>query len=224
MLYFAGQVGPAFETLDRYLASDSTDYEVLWRAARAAVVLGVAEERMGSQNEWLDPAIVLSERALALRPHGIDGLYWHGVAAGRRALNAKSDYAARLVQVVYDDAHAILALDSLHGGAHNMLGKLNYEVMSLSRVKRAMARLFMGNQALSDASWENARHHLTRAAELWPDYVLFHFDLAQFYRKRGPEEEAIRSFRRAIDLPTVHPIDVGLRADAQTRLDGMTSR
>ena len=223
LLYLAGQPEMAYELLEEHLATDSTDYEALWRAARAAVVRGIEQEGSRPQNRWLDPAIDYAERAVLARPDGVDGLYWRGVAAGRRALNASAGYAVELAQIVYDDAHAILAADSLHGGAHNMLGKLNYEVMSLSRFERAIARIFMGNAALNDTSWESAEYHLLMAAEQWPDFVLFHFDLGQLYRKRGREEEARHSFARAIELPAVHPTDRSLQVQARLLLDELGS-
>ena len=218
LLYLAGAPDLAYDILEAHLASDSTDYDALWRAVRARVVVGLEEVENRAQNRWLDPAIELAERAVALRPKGVDGLYWRGVAAGRRAMNASPGYAVELAQVVYDDAHAILALDSLHGGAHNMLGKLNYEVMSVSRFERAVARIFMGNHALSDVSWDNARFHLERSVESSPDYVLFQFDLAQLYKKRGPEDAAAQAFQRVIALPPTHPIDAKLQDQARTLL------
>lgn len=221
LLYFAGQPRLALEVLEEHLASDSTDYGALWRAARAAVLTGLAAEDDLERDRWLDPALLYAQRAVASRPDGSDGLYWRGVAAGCRAMNADARYGVALGQIVYDDAHSILAVDSMHAGAHNMLGKLNYEIMSLSRLKRAAARLFMGNAALKDSSWENAEYHLGRAAELWPDYVLFQFDLAQLRRKRGANEDAVLSFQRAIDLPAVHPIDAKLQVSAKTQLGAL---
>jgi len=218
LLYLAGEPRQAYALLEAHLATDPTDYDALWRAVRASVVIGLEEEGNRAQNLWLDPAVHLAHRAVAERPDGVDGLYWRGVVTGRRAMNAKPAYAVELVQFVYDDAHAILALDSLHGGAHNMLGKLNYEIMSLSRIERAVARIFMGNAALGDASWENARYHLEKSVESWPDLVLLQFDLGQLYRKRGPREAAVEAFRRAIDLPVAHPIDPKLQDEARELL------
>lgn len=219
MLYMAGAPRQALELLEAHLATDSTDYDALWRAARSAVVLGIQEEGSRAQNAWLDPAIVLAERAVARRPSGIDGIYWRGVAAGRRAMNAAPSYATGLAETVYRDAHTILAADSLHGGAHNMLGKLNYEIMSVSRIERFIARTFMGNPALDDTSWENAEHHLAKAVEVWPDYVLFHFDLGQLHRKRGRRDQAVREFAHVLTLPAVHPTDHGLQDRARGFLE-----
>ena len=199
------------------------DYEVLWRAARAAVILGVTAEGSRPQNQWLDPAMELAHRAVAVRPDGVDGLYWRGAAHGRRAMNASPGYASELAQQVWEDAKAILRQDSLHGGAHNLLGKLNYEVMSLSRFERTMGRIFMGNEALSDASWELAEIHLAAAAEAWPDLVLFQFDLAQLHRKRGRKDEALAAYRRVLELPAVHPPDIDLHEQAREYVEELGS-
>lgn len=218
MLYMAGDARASLDRLLTHLESDSLDYDALWRASRAAVVIGIDEEDNREQNAWLDPALLWASRAAELNPGHVDGLYWRGVSSGRRAMNAGPGYAVELAQNVYDDAHAILAQDSLHGGAHNMLGKLNYEVMSMSRVKRLVARTFMDKPSLDDTSWEQAEYHLSKAAEVWPDFVLFHFDLAQLYRKRGRREEAVQHYIEAISLPTVHPTDHKLQRQAQEQL------
>jgi len=223
-LYFEGDAQASFELLDAHLAVVSDDYEVLWRAARAAVILGVAAEGSRPQNLWLDPAMELGHRAVAARPDGVDGLYWRGAAHGRRAMNASPGYASELAQQVWDDAHAILEQDAGHGGAHNLLGKLNYEVMSLSRFERAMGRIFMGNEALSRANWELAEIHLEEAVASWPDLVLFQFDLGQLYRKRGRKEDALAAYRRVLELPAVHPPDLQLQEQAREHVEELGSR
>jgi tetratricopeptide (TPR) repeat protein len=218
LLYLSGDQRLALEILEEYLATDPTDVDALWRAARAGVVIGIGEEGSRAQNRWLDPAIDRGRRAIELDPDDIDGRYWYGVAAGRRAMNAAPSYAVELVQILYEEAHAILAVDSLHGGAQNMLGKMNYEIMNVSRVKRLIARTFMGNRALGDTSWENAEYYLGRAVRSWPEYVLFHFDLAQLYKRRGRRDEAIEEYQAVLALPPVHPTDRRLQTQALEQL------
>jgi len=224
-LYFSGEPLRAYELLNRHLEAEPDDYEVLWRAARALVVIGVMETGGSrAQNAWLDPAMALADRAVQADPRGVDGLYWRGAAYGRRAINAAPGYAAELAQEMWDDAQAILELDPEHGGAHNLLGKLSYEVMSLSRIQRAMARLFMGNEALSNASWEAAERHLRHAVRAWPDLVLFQYDLALLLRKRGSEEEARAAFEHVLALEARHPPDATLQAEARAFLEELGSR
>jgi tetratricopeptide (TPR) repeat protein len=222
-LYFHGEVEEAFALLIDHLETHPDDYDALWRAARAGVVAGVLRQGITSQNERLDPAILLGDRAVELRPHGIDGLYWRGAAEGRRALNAGSDYAARLVQRVYDDAHSILALDSLHGGAYNLLGRVNYEIMDLPRIARFLARRLVGNEALRNSSWEDAEEYLMRAVELWPDNVLFQLDLGDLYRRRGRQEEARDQLQKVVEMPSVHPADEYFKDSARSFLEDLGS-
>jgi tetratricopeptide (TPR) repeat protein len=221
--YFRGDPLGSLQLLEAHLAVDPDDYEVLWRAARAALSLGVSEKGSRAQNRWLDPAMEFGKRAVALRADGIDGLYWRGTAHGRRAMNASPDYATELAQRVYDDAHAVLALDSVHGGAHNLLDKLSYQVTSLSRFERALGGLLMGNDTLSRASWGRAEEHLSAAAASWPDLVVFQFDLAQLYRKRGRREEARIAYERVMGLPAVHPPELELQEQARTLLSELGS-
>jgi len=217
--YSSGNPLLSHEILQEYLEGDSASYDALWRSARAAIQVGMERQGSREQNQWLDPAIRLSALAITLRPDGIEGLYWRGFAAGRRAMNASASYAVALAQIVHQDAHDILASDSLHGGAHNMLGKLNYEVMSLSWFERTIAKMFMGNKALDDTSWQNAEYHLAKAVEIWPDLILFHFDMGQLHRKRGRREGAIRSFSQVLSLGAVHPIDRKLQDEAREILN-----
>jgi tetratricopeptide (TPR) repeat protein len=206
-LYFANEPMQSYELLRTHLETSPNDYEALWRASRAAVVIGIIRDGIAYQNEYLDPAIVLGDRAVAERPQGVDALYWRGAAEGRRALNAGNDYASRLVQRVYDDAHAILAVDSLHAGAHNLLGRVNYEVMDLSRVERMLARMLVSNQAIRSSSWDQAALHLRRAAELEPYSVLFWLDLGQLYMRRGRNEDARITLLRVTEMESIHPPD-----------------
>jgi tetratricopeptide (TPR) repeat protein len=223
-LYFAGKVTDAYALLTEHLEASPTDYEALWRASRAGVVAGVLENRsIAHQNEYLDPAILLGDRAMAVRPDGIDGLYWRGAALGRRALNAGPRYSADLAQRVYDDAHAILALDSLHAGAHNLLGRINYEIMDLPRIARFMARQALSHRALHEASWEKAEQYLRRAAELAPDHVLYNLDLGDVYQRRGYDEEAREVLRRVTTMPSVHPADDYFKETAQHHLEDLGS-
>lgn len=223
MLYFAGHPEEAYDLLTKHLEKDSTDYNALWRAARAAVALELLDKEDGRQYRWLDPAIRLGDRAVAERPEGVEGLYWRGAAEGRRALYAGNSYAAELAQRVYDDAHAILAIDSLHGGAHNLLGKLNYEIMSMSRVERFLGKLMVHSEALSSSSWEAAESNLLAATKEWPNFVIFEYDLAQLYRKRGRKDEARDAYRRVTEMPEVHPEDGFFKAEARRQLEELGS-
>ena len=64
-LYFEGHPQEAYATLLEHLDREPDDYEALWRAVRAAVVVGSGIEGHIEQNYWFDPAIELGDRAVA---------------------------------------------------------------------------------------------------------------------------------------------------------------
>ena len=76
----------------------------------------------------------------------------------------------------------------------------------------------MGAEVMNATSWENAEYHLQRAADTWPDFILFHFDMGQLHKKMDRQEQAIESFRRALSLRAVHPIDISLQKQAREAL------
>ena len=222
-LYFGGHPAEAFALLRTHLADDPDDYDALWRAVRSTLILGVAAEGWRDQNSWLDTGMDFGNRAVEARPDGLEGRYWRGAVTGRRALNAVAEYGAELAQRAYEDALAILAVEPDHGGAHNILGKIFFEIMSLSRFERFVGRTFVRTDALRQSSWEGAELHLEAAAGDWPESVLFQYDLAELYNKRGRDDEARAAYARVIHMEAVHPSDPALQEDAERMLKELGS-
>ena len=115
---------------------------------------------------------------------------------------------AELAQEVSVLAERVLALEPDHAGAHNILGKVNYEVMTLGRVHRFLARLLIGdNQALDAASWEEAERHQVASIAAAPFMILFRYELARTYLRRGKRTEAELQLRELLGLTVRHPPD-----------------
>jgi tetratricopeptide (TPR) repeat protein len=222
-LFSAGKARESYELLLPLVEADLGDADKLWRIARAGAVVGIDFDDHAEQNRWFDPSLYFARRAVELRPDDPEARYWRGVVAGRRALNAAARTATELAELVYEDAHFLLDADSLAAAGHNMLGKLAFEIMSLSRIERTLGRVFLSSSVLGDMSWEKAEHHLTRAADLEPEVVLYQYDLGALHRKRGRDEQAIACLTRALWLPSVQPVDTKVKALA-TELLGEIAR
>lgn len=216
-LYFAGEAEASWDLLRTDAPRGSRTADRRWRAIRAAVALGMAPGTATEQNHWLDQAVRLAEEAKDPGPPTVDELFWGAAAEGRRALNAGPRYAGELGTRARDDARVVLAVDSLHGGAHNVLGRVGLEVMSLSRIQRILARA-TGTPFPGDTNWEDAEHHLRRATELWPYMVLYHLDLAKLLVRRGRHAEARAALERALSTPSLHPPDASLKEEARALL------
>lgn len=210
---------------ERVVAREPENFEALWRAARGALVLGEVEKRdLVARDALYRKAREYAIRAIAVDSLSIDGHYWLVSAKGREALHASFSTAARLAGEVYDEAHGVLARDSLYAGAHYVLGALNYEVMKLPWIKRWLGRKVLGNRGLQNTSWENARRYLERAVELDPEMILFRYDLARFYETRGEYEAARAEFGRLVALERKHPMDQRLQVTSRQRLSALIER
>jgi len=219
-LYFAGQPQASLELLRADAPWGSHAAGQRWRAIRATVALGMMPGTVEEQNHWLDQGVRLAEEAKDPGPPTLDDLFWGAAAEGRRALNAGPRYAGELGTRARDDARLVLAVDSLHGGAHNVLGRVGLEVLSLSRIQRILARA-TGTPLPGDTSWEEAEYHLRRATELWPWMVLYHLDLAKLLVRRGRDAEARAALERALATPSLHPPDASLKEEARALLAGL---
>src|SRR5205823_2979622 len=124
-LLFAGHPAAALALDDAILARDSTNFDVLWHASRAALALGILAERQDANDPMYLRAESLARTAARLRPERVEGHYWLAAAMGRRALHADMRTTVRLAGAVLESANRALAIDSLHAGAHDVLGKLN---------------------------------------------------------------------------------------------------
>lgn len=218
-LFEAGEVDRSFALLEAHLARRPDDYGGCWRAARAALALALlADDRPEARDAWLEEAIALGERAAALEPLGTQGLFWRLAAKGRLALHQGPFRTLDLAKQVHREALALLDLDPLNAGAHDVLGRLDLEVMSLPGWKRAFARRFAG-AALRDTSWESGQYHLEWAAEADPDRVLYQRDLGALYLGRGEITLAQRALERALRLPATLPGDELFKAEARQLMD-----
>lgn len=216
-LYFAGDPQASLELLTTGGTWQGDPAPRRWRSMRALVALGMEPGTTGEQNRWLDQGVALAQEVKEQGPPTLDELFWGAAVQGRRALNAGPHYAGELGVRARDDARLVLAADSLHGGAHNVLGRIGLEVMSLSRIERILARA-TGVTFPGDIDWEEAEHHLRRATELWPHMVLYHLDLAKLLIKRNRPDQARRALEQALATPPLHPPDPPLKEEASTLL------
>ena len=221
-LYYRDPV-QSVQLLELVLAREPGTYQAQWRAARAAVSMGIIEEEPQAELAWVERAADHAEIALALDSTDVEGLYWLAVSKGLLALHYGPKTSSDLAQEVWDLAHHLLAIDPEHPGAHNMLGKLNQEVMSLSKWQRVVARFVLRTEPLRESSWDKALDHHRRAVAAEPGTLLFHLDLGRTLDLLGRDDEARAVYSAALALPDRYPVDPTFRKRIQGYLDDLGS-
>jgi tetratricopeptide (TPR) repeat protein len=217
-LYEASDVSGSLAAAEALVAGDPVG-SAAWRAARAAVILGMLADAEQEQNDWFYRGETYAAKAVAADSLSMDALFWLTAAKGRLALQASARDAARLGNEVWRLAHKILAMDPNHAGAHNVLGTLQYEVMTLSRFERFLARTFLGeSEALRRSSWEGAEEEHRAAVALDPDAILYRYQLARTLARRDRPDEAVAELRTVLALPRRYPADGDVQDDARRML------
>ena len=222
-VYFAG--GPAEAVAILETVGDARG--AAWRVIRSMTALSLLAPPGAERDQWLARGLEVADRILEGGTPDTETLYWVGAVEGLRSLTAEARDAGELALRAQRHAQLILTVDSLHGGAHNILGRVNYEIMILSRARRFLGRLVLGDRFPRDISWEGAERHLRRATESWPHVVLFHLDLARLYERRERWAEARQAAVQAVQTPSLHPPDDRLKEEARAvirRLDALPPR
>lgn len=195
---------------DSTLATDSLNYEALWRGALALVDIGsaVAPDRKSAMR---DSAFVraeqLARRAVRVNGNDTEGHFALAVALGSASLTKSPRERVRAAEEVYREAHRAIALDSTHDGAYHVLGRWHAEMLRVSGVERFFAKEFLGGAIFKQASWDSAETDLRRAVTLDSTRITHHLDLAGVYADRKRWNEARRELDAVRDLPATAPND-----------------
>ena len=223
-LYQEGRHLESLALLERHLESAPNDYLAQVMAARETLVLGYVAGRSDSAKALLRHSISYGEGAQGVDSAGIDGKYLTMAARGRLALIEGPRTRAGLGAQVEREALALLAVDSLHAGAHNALGRVYLEIAQLSWIERILARALMGGSIVGRASWDSAERHLRRAMELQPERNLYYVDVGSLLVLRGRLDEARTVLEKALLVPLEIPAQEGFREEMRELLRQIEAR
>jgi len=204
----------ALEIYREILTDHPQDYETLWRASRACLVLGILEMGWDARKAWFQEGVEYAHQAEELPSGDIAATYWRAAIQGRWAQKEPgSREVIRLAKEVRTTADSILRVDPNHAGAHNVLGMFHFELLRLNPVKRSIARI-LAPSTLQNVRWQDATDHLRRAVALEPTNVLYLRDYGEALLWHGDTLMAQTHLRRAIALPAILPTDAKFLSEA----------
>lgn len=211
------QPAAALVRFEAILARDSLDHEANWRAARAgndiALPLTHREDRT-RRDSLLARGVEHARRGVRIAPNDAQALFTLGLLLGNTALTRGTREKVRMATEIHSLALRAIAADSNHDGALHLLGRWNYEVMSLSGLSRFIAKSILGGAVFGQASWEEARRDLQRAVTIDPERIYHHLDLARVLVARDETAAARSELRRIAGLPNKVAADSTYRREA----------
>jgi tetratricopeptide (TPR) repeat protein len=209
-LYDAMKPAEAREQYRAALFIDAANYEALWKFARAQVDVAkqlVADQDRELREELYNDAWIYAAEAVRVDSTGADGHFMLAQVLGRLSRTKGGKDRVRFGRQIYDAAALALRLDSLHDGAHHVMGAWHAEVKRLSGITKFFAKTFLGGGFLSRASWDSAVVHLERAVQIRPDYIYHRLELAEVYLDLEDYARARDQLQRLLELPTTDVMD-----------------
>jgi tetratricopeptide (TPR) repeat protein len=160
------------------------------------------------KKKYFEEAMALAERALKLDKNSIDAHLAYVVSLG--LLSEVSESAQEKVKhakVIYNEATAMIALDSTFAAAYFVLGKWHSELARLTWFERLACELFFGGLP-EGISMDKAILYLKKASALEPNTILYLFGEASAYHYKGDNKKAITLLKHALTLPIKEPDDI----------------
>jgi tetratricopeptide (TPR) repeat protein len=185
---------------------------------RAAIADAFIAGARDSVDGHIERAITHARRAVALAPGDAESHYWLAAALGRRALRTEYRTALRAATESYREARQALALDSLHAGAHAVVGRFHEELSRYSRPVRMVLATVSGEADVKGVSRAFAERQYRRAIALDGSMVMYRHDYGRFLVGAGRVTEAAEQSRVARTLPNRTPADPWLRDDLAARI------
>ncbi|UCG87052.1 MAG: hypothetical protein JSW71_00455 [Gemmatimonadota bacterium] len=221
-LYDAMKPAEAREQYRAALFIDAADYEALWKFTRAQVDVAkqlVAEEDGDERERLYNDAWIYAAEVVRVDSTGPDGHFMLAQVLGRLSRTKGGEDRVRFGRQIYESAALTLELDSLHDGAHHVMGAWHAEVKRLSGITKFFAKTFLGGGFLSRASWDSAVVHLGRAVQLKPDYIFHRLELAEVYLDLEEYAGAREQLQRLQELPNTDVMDWSYKETAARLLE-----
>jgi tetratricopeptide (TPR) repeat protein len=125
----------------------------------------------------------------------------------------KMEYA----KLIHDEAQRSIDLDATDDYAWHVMGRWHFGVANLNGVLRTLASLVYGG--LPPASNDDAAHCLKKAAELAPQRMMHHAELAKVYSAMGKTDLAAQEWQNVLGIRPADTQDENYQKEARSVLD-----
>ena len=157
-----------------------------------------------------------AKRAVELDPKSAKAHLALAVGYGRM-----TDFTDNKTKLIYskhikEEAEKSLAIDPADDYAYHVLGRWNYGIASLNPVLKLMAKFIYGG--LPDASMEDAAGYFKKAAEIAPQRIIHHLELARTYIALGKTDLADKEWEIILTLHATNAEDEAAQKEARETL------
>ena len=210
----------AYDQYKQVLSLDATNINALVKSSLLCSAIGGRQTDKNAKANYYNLARDYADKALAADANNADANYARACVAGKLA-EAETENKKLVADLkdVKTYAEKALSINPNHGKANYILGKWNFEVLTLPFAKKAAVKVLYGG--MPDATIENAYKYMEKCRTLEPYFVLNFLDLAKAYKYDNKPAKAIEVLNQLVKLPTRTPDDVALKAEGKKMLSEM---
>jgi tetratricopeptide (TPR) repeat protein len=195
------------EALEAYLAAfqaDPNNYEAAWKACRSMIDNGdlanvKTKEGEAKQKKLYKDSEVYGRKAATLNPNDTWGHFWLSAALGKYALLLGKKEQIAMSREIKAEIEKAIQLDAANDLAYHALGRWHRKIAEIGGATRLFGSILFGS--IPKGSFEEAAQALQKAAELKPDYLNHHIELARTYMAMDKYKDAVVEYQKVIDMP-----------------------
>lgn len=209
--------------LDKYkqvLAADPKNMKALVRSSELSSAIGARQADKNAKASFYTLARDYADKAISIDSNNADAYYARAVVAGKLTeVETENKKLVANVKDIKTYADKALSINPNHARANYVLGKWNYEVVTLSWAKKAAVKLLFGG--MQPATIENAYKYMEKCKTIEPYFVLNYLDLAKAYKYDHKPAQAVGVLNQLVKLPTRTEDDAALKSEGKKLLSEM---
>lgn len=209
--------------LDKYkqvLAADPANMKALVRSSELSSAIGARQADKNAKTTYYNLAKDYADKAISIDSNSADAYYARAVVAGKLTeVETENKKLVAHVKDIKTYADKALAINPNHARANYVLGKWNFEVLTLPWAKKAAVKVLFGG--MPSATIENAYKYMEKCKTIEPYFVLNYLDLAKAYKYDHKPAQAINVLNQLVKLPTRTADDLALKSEGKKLLSEM---
>ena len=195
------------KALESYLLavqSEPSNYEALWKTARAYFDLGdlTPETEAGSadkKRQLYNNAVRYSKQAIQAVPDGTWGHFFLSAAMGKYVLTQGKKEQINGSKTIKAEIEKAIELDPSNDLAFHALGRWHRRMAEIGGASRFLGGMIYGS--IPKGSFEESEKNLLKAIELNPNYTNHHLELGRTYLSLKKKDLAVQQFQKVLELP-----------------------
>jgi tetratricopeptide (TPR) repeat protein len=211
------------EALDKYksiVATDPSNIQALEKSSELSAAVGARQADKKVKAEFYEQAKDYADKALAVNAGDAEANYARALAAQKLSeIETENKKIVADIKEVKTYTDKALAINPNHGKANYLLGKWNFQMVSLGWTKKAAIKVLFGG--MPDATIENAFKYMEKCRIVEPYYVQNFLDLAKAYKYDNQPAKAIDVLNQLVKLPIRTADDATLKAEGKKLLSEM---